>query len=99
MPTIIATEVPLNTGQIAQLDKLFSSPEYELLLKVIAAKSIKAQVSAMNVMLYAATNDRASEDEKLLRAEASQYNNALDLLDQLGQNREEWATVDIKQSH
>jgi len=99
MPTIKATSVPLNPAQSAQMDKLFSSPEYLLLLKVIESKSIEAQVGSMNAMLYAGNSERAAEDGKDLRDEASQYNSVLDLLDQLSKNREEWVTVDLKQSH
>lgn len=97
--TILISQIPADTDQKKLLAKLFSSPEYELLKKVVASHCIKAQAEVMNVAPYEGNNEKAETDARIQREQSRLYSQTLDMLDDMANKEEEWFTVKLEPRH
>lgn len=97
--TILYSQIPADSDQKKLLAKLFSSQEYSVLRKILAAHCIKAQVEAMNVAPYESNNEKAEDAAKIQREQVRLYSQVLDVLDDMANKEEEWFTVKLEPRH
>lgn len=97
--TILISQIPADVDQRKLFTKLFASPEYSLLKKVVAAHCIKAQAIAINVSPYEGNSEKAKEEARIQTEQARLYSQVLDLLDDLANKEDEWFTVKLEPRH
>lgn len=93
--TIIPQKVPLTTQDREELEKLFGSPGYSLLKRVLACHCILEQVASFNDGLYY-ENETARFKSEDHRSKAAKLNTLLDWLDDVEGRADEWFTLTLE---
>lgn len=93
-PSLFANKVPLTQADLESLRKLFSMPEYALLRNVLSAHCAHHQCSTLDAMMYA--NETADQKQGLHLEKARQLTAALNILDDLQANEEQWFHLTIE---
>lgn len=95
MQSISTTRVPIEKEQSDQLQTLFASPGWLTLREILSAHCVEAQAAFMDASMY--PNENADNRATSEKAKAVGYNIALDILDLVQSNMEEWYRITLEQ--
>lgn len=95
MNAFIIEEIPLSQAEIDQIRTTLATAGYSLLREVIAAQVCKACLSYMDASLY--DTDSAQDQVIISKAKARKFEHAMEVLDQIAGNMDEWARIKLDQ--
>lgn len=93
--TLVCARQPAEPTRRGDLEKMFVSPAFLFFKEMVVSRCVESQVEAMNATLYPG-NQAAEVDAAIATKKAVDFNKALDLLDDLSKNEQEWFTVKVE---
>lgn len=95
MKSIETVRVPVEPTQQDNLRTLFASPGWLILREILSAHCVESQAAFLDASMYESEN--ASDKATSAKDAAVRFNTALDVLDGIQGNVDEWFRIMIEQ--
>jgi len=95
MQSISCIRVPIEPSQTDQLRTLFASPGWTVLREVLSAHCVESQCAFLDASMY--NGETATGTAAIAKDVAVRFNTALDVLDVVQGNMDEWYRITLEQ--